>query len=247
MLVLSRRQGQRVHFPTLNMSARILPSRGNTVRLGIQAPPEVSVLREELVPQGQVVAHAARRAWDHDTRGRLNTAVMGLYLAQKQLQAGLTADAAASLREALLVLEALDRTLADQRSQPPAGPCRTALLVEDDHNEKALLAGYLSLNGFRIDTAHDGYEALDFLARNERPDFVLLDMRLPRCDGPATVTAIRRNPAYDGMKIFAVTGSAPQECDVAVGPGGVDGWFRKPLNPARLVESLHAAGGLPNV
>ena len=69
---------------------------------------------------------------------------------------------------------------------------------------------------------------------------VLLDMRLPRCDGPTTVAAIRRNPTYSRLKIFAVSGARPEEMPV---PTGLDGWFTKPLNPARLVDTLAEAVG----
>lgn len=92
-----------------------------------------------------------------------------------------------------------------------------------------------------METVHDGYEALEFLAGHQRPDFILLDMRLPRFDGPSTIAAIRQNPAYGGMRIFAITGSSPTEFNVPVGRTGVDAWFEKPLNPKRIVEAMNAA------
>ena len=48
MLVLSRRLGQKILFPGLNLSIRIVSCKGKGVRLGIEAPPEVLVLRGEL-------------------------------------------------------------------------------------------------------------------------------------------------------------------------------------------------------
>ena len=48
------------------------------------------------------------------------------------------------------------------------------------------------------------------------------------------------NPACSGLKIFAVSGAKPEEVNV---PTGVDGWFTKPLNPARLVDTLAQAVG----
>jgi carbon storage regulator CsrA len=249
MLVLSRRQSQSFVFRTLDISVKILQIKGNTIRLGIQAPPDVTVLREELVPQAQAASRwplngPQGRGLNHDMRGRLNTALMALYVVEKQLRAGLTREAEETLQEALRVLQSLDHTLAASDQNPKAAPDHKAigaLLVEDDCNEEALLASYLRMSGFQIETVHDGYEALEFLASHDRPDFVLLDMRLPRCDGPSTVSAIRQDPAYNDVRIFAVTGSSPEEIPLAVGPGGVDGWFRKPLNPARIVEAMNAA------
>jgi CheY-like chemotaxis protein len=86
--------------------------------------------------------------------------------------------------------------------------------------------------------ASDGDEALRYLSTHDQPDAVLLDMRLPRCDGPTTIAAIRSNPTWSRLKIFAVSGAKQEDVNVPTGPNGVDGWFTKPLNPARLVSTL---------
>ncbi|HVS37022.1 MAG TPA: response regulator [Gemmataceae bacterium] len=245
MLVLSRRPGQRILFPHLNIAVQVLPGRGSVVRLGIEAPPHVAVLREELAPAEMPPAEIAPPAPEmdrkqrHDLRGQLNTLAMALHVAEMQLQAGRTADAEHTIQQAQAILE---KAAPKEPPPAPAAPRRPieALLVEDNPNEEALLSSYLRLNGFHVETAHDGYEALEFLG-HERPDFVLLDMRLPRFDGPSTVAAIRQNPAYRGLRIFAVTGSPPEEFNLSTGEGGVDAWFQKPLNPKRIVEAMSAA------
>jgi carbon storage regulator CsrA len=246
MLVLSRRPYQSVVFPNLGISVHVLRVEGQTVRVGVQAPRAVPVLRGEVEPSGDAAPppatdEEARRA-RHRLRGRLNTASMALYLAQRQLQTGLRADADDTLQEALDELGRLEAELA-----APNGPRRSsarrrvqALLVEDNPYESALLGSYLRLSGLDVVDAGDGDEALDYLATHDLPDAVLLDMRMPRCDGPATVAAIRGNPACSGLKIFAVSGAKPEEVNV---PTGVDGWFTKPLNPARLVDTLAQAVG----
>ena len=48
MLVLSRRRGQRIVMPQCNLTVSVIGIKGNTVRLGITAPPEMAVHREEL-------------------------------------------------------------------------------------------------------------------------------------------------------------------------------------------------------
>jgi len=246
VLVLSRRPEQRVQFPDLNISVEVLQVKGNNVRLGIQAPADIRVLREELLSQSSKLSEptsAASRNWNHDMRGRLNSAVVALYVVEKQLRAGMTGDAEATLQKALQDLLSLDQALAAASKNATATQSQKAieaLLVEDNPQEEALLASYLRLNGIKVETAHDGLEALEFLSTNKRPDFMLLDMRLPRCDGPATLSAIRRNPQYNELTIFGVTGTSPDEVGIKTGPGGVDGWFLKPLNPARIVEAMQA-------
>jgi CheY-like chemotaxis protein len=115
---------------------------------------------------------------------------------------------------------------------------RKALLVEDDQSQRELLAGFLRHSGLQVDTVGDGGDALGYLRSHAKPDVVLLDMRLPRVDGPTIVREIRNNPAYTGLKIFGVTGYLPDEFGLARGPSGIDRWFLKPIDPSRLLHEL---------
>jgi carbon storage regulator CsrA len=300
MLVLSRRPQERIVFPKLGIDVEILCVSGNTVRVGVNAPRDVLVLRHEVAekdaaraakddanakpaiakptvatpaaPVPQPVAQpneaiAASRKWIHELRNHLNTAGLALQVAQAQLASGEIADADSKLEMAMAQLSALEATLASGPAsngaapQPVADPVAprgarpktnirkpnpapnqaaqpTALVVEDDENESALLAAVLQMNGFRVDTASDGCHALDYLATHKRPDVVLLDMRMPRCDGPTTITAIRSNPRLSGLRVVAVSASRSSEVGVSTGPKGVDRWFCKPLDPRRLVHEL---------
>src|SRR5207249_4369672 len=95
MLVLSRRPGQRILFPTLDLSVQVLATKGSTVRLGIEGPRDVSVVREEIAPAKETKpapTRAEKRA-RHDLRARLNTLAVALHVVEKQLKAGQTADA----------------------------------------------------------------------------------------------------------------------------------------------------------
>ena len=107
---------------------------------------------------------------------------------------------------------------------------RRALIVEDNPNESELLAAYLQMNGYAVEVVADGFEALSYLDSHEHPDFVLLDMAMPRCNGPQTVASIRRNPALRSLRLFAVSGADQRETGVAFGRFGVDRWFSKPVN-----------------
>lgn len=53
MLVLSRKLGQKIFIPAINAEIEIVEIKGNTVRLGIRAPREVSIVREELLARMQ--------------------------------------------------------------------------------------------------------------------------------------------------------------------------------------------------
>jgi carbon storage regulator CsrA len=254
MLVLSRRLNERIVLPAINATIQVLGVKPGVVRLGIDAPPDVRILREEV--QDRTAEWAAKdtaaaennvlfrlRDLNHRLRNYLNGTNVGLALLSRQLQAGLLEDAQATLAKIDKDFQALqqeDCQAAKVEARPATKSRKSkALLVEDNPNECELLATFLRMADIDVDTAGDGADALEYLHARGRPDVVLLDMGLPRCDGKTTVRAIRRDPAYAGLKIFAVTARAPDEFDLTIGPGGIDRWFRKPLDPAALVRDLN--------
>ena len=124
------------------------------------------------------------------------------------------------------------------KPRPKAAKRRKALLVEDDRNQRELLAGFLRQSGLTVDTAGDGADALDYLGTHSRPDVVLLDMGLPRVDGPTIVREIRNNPDFGGLENFRRHGPYRGRIRFERGPRGVDRWFQKPLDPAVFFRDL---------
>jgi len=239
MLVLSRRPEEKILFPTLGITVEIRNISKNVVRVGIEAPPSVAIVRAEIASEADKTALADSQR--HRLRNRLHTASLAVHLAQKQLQAGLAREAEVSLSEAMRQYEELDREMVLAKNKAPTSERQiSALLVEDNYNESMLLAEFLRLHGIRVETAKDGQDALDYLRSHERPDVILLDMRMPRCDGPSTVAAIGRDAAYDGLKVFAVSGASPHELSETQ---GLDGWFHKPVNPTKLIHEMNLALG----
>ena len=249
MLVLSRKPNEKVLFPTINTAVRVVSIKGGTVRLGIEAPPEVPILRAELQtraaqwggsPPPANPAESGLRELRHLLRNRLSVTTVGLGVLRQQARAGLNPEmerTIAKIEEDMQLLrQRLEGEVAAPAPAPPSRPARRALLVEDDQNERELLAGFLRLSGFAVDTAGDGCDALDHLRVGERPDVVLLDMGLPRCDGATTAREIRRDQAYARLRIFAVSGHSPNEYNLD--RGSIDRWFAKPLDPAVLLQEL---------
>jgi len=89
MLVLSRRNEEKVVFPTLGISLQVLQIRANQVKLGIDAPPSVKVLRQELNAGWQSPARADVFSGIHQSLGRL----------EKEWVLGKTDEAAHALAE----------------------------------------------------------------------------------------------------------------------------------------------------
>jgi len=248
MLVLSRRTDEKVIFPSINATIRVVAAKNGLVRLGIEAPGDVPIFREEVLERdGGWKAAEQQQQLDDRLRGELlhllnnhlNTSTVGLALLRRQFDMGLTQNMVATLnkmdQELSNLQQRVERVAARTHEPPPPARCQ-ALVVEDDCNECELLAAFLRLSGMEVGTAGDGADALDYLRDRGRPDVVFLDMFLPRCDGPTTVRAIRGNPAYAGLKIFGVTGANYENFGLSEGPGGIDRWFCKPLNPEVLVR-----------
>lgn len=244
MLVLSRGPAEKIVFPNLGITLEVLRVKGNRVRVGIQAPPNVVALRHELAEKRELWPPAdglsGGVSLSHQQRNRLQTAELALRLLQRQLESGLTSEARCTLQKALREFDALDAEFCPIHAEVQAEGCaRRALLVEDNANESELLSGYLRMSGYEVDTADDGLKALVYLSRHQPPDVVLLDMNMPQLDGRETIQSIRNNPELRSVKIFAVTGMSREQTGVAIGPGGVDRWFRKPVNPEELVAEMH--------
>ncbi len=65
MLVLTRRPHEKIVLPGLQVTITVVAVKGGAVRIGIEAPPEVQVLREELLDQSQAAAVQSRNALNH--------------------------------------------------------------------------------------------------------------------------------------------------------------------------------------
>lgn len=261
MLILSRKKNQQVLFPHLGIKVEILRVAGNTVSLGIEAPKSVQILRGELCsgdndsemssgPDRNRTACQPTRSALHQVRNQLHQAQMIVALAQKQLESGQVGNPDAVLEDMLRRLNELeDRTkpaapiaATAQISAPESVGGKHALLVEDDANERALLAAYLRLSGFTVTEAVDGIEAMAVLAQ-QAVDLVVLDIQMPRMNGLETLQAMGRQSGLNRTKVVVVSGEDRDRLvrDEEIGGAKVvSQWFAKPLNPVHLVNHLQA-------
>jgi CheY-like chemotaxis protein/sRNA-binding carbon storage regulator CsrA len=251
MITLCCRPKDKIALPTLNIAVEVVKIERGLVHLGIESPPDVPVFREAATPlaiearqEGHPRGEGGQARFMRQLSARLGEAVLAMGVTRLQLDVGLLAAAKAALTRIQEEVQLLRAGVEGQREDPPITPASAvpsaprALLVEDDCNQRELLAGFLRHSGMKVDTAGDGSDALDYLSSHGKPDVILLDMGLPHVDGPTTVRQIRRNPAFAGIKIFAVTGRQPNEFDLECGPQGIDRWFHKPLDPAALLHDL---------
>jgi carbon storage regulator CsrA len=134
MLVITRRPSDKIIFPKLGITIHVVRVEGRSVRMGIEAPRNVHVLRHELAEQQQAIAPVvvqepeAMTGLSHAVRNRLNAAVLRLQLIQRKIQLGEFEPEAweATLNEVIRKLETLDSEInnvsANREPQYPAAP-----------------------------------------------------------------------------------------------------------------------------
>lgn len=252
MLVLSRKEAGRILFPSLGITIEVLRIRGNTARIGIDAPADVPVLREEVADLKALCFSAEEDPRDqlrrliHAVRGRTDQAADILHALHAHLEARGDAAGQQFVLRAFAQLRGMEAEAGEAVERKEQRPPRV-LLVEDDVNERSLLASYLQMRGMEITTAQDGQDAVDYLSLHAPPDVVLLDMHMPRCDGRQLVERLRADAALRRVKLFAVSGTNPRLLGVPDGAKGVDRWYAKPVDPERLVDGITAEVGAPVV
>jgi CheY-like chemotaxis protein len=117
-------------------------------------------------------------------------------------------------------------------SEPPVRQ-PTILVVEDHDDTREMLHTLLKMWGYRVVEACNGLEAVE-LASRERPQFILMDSRLPFLDGLEATRRIRKNGLRDQVKILALNGSASPNYHADALAAGCDDSIEKPFNLDRL-------------
>ena len=112
-------------------------------------------------------------------------------------------------------------------SGPPAG--HLILIVEDNEKNLKLARDVLQFSGFQTLEAGTGEAAVD-LARERRPDLILMDIELPGIDGITALQQLRANAGTADIPIVALTASAMSSDRARFFSAGFDGYISKPIN-----------------
>jgi len=125
-----------------------------------------------------------------------------------------------------------------KEGQPEKGSLRwQALVVEDDDDTRASVAGTLFDYGLGVREARHGADALALLGEGYRPDVIVLDLMMPVMNGWDFLAAKNRDRQLAGIPVIVVTandGKAPLERVAEV--------VRKPIDAGQLLEAIVNAG-----
>jgi CheY-like chemotaxis protein len=109
------------------------------------------------------------------------------------------------------------------------------LIVDDEPDMRLAVRNVLRLRGYDISEAGDGPSALE-LAKKEKPDLVLLDMRLPGMDGIEVLSGLKKIDA--GLPVVMITGYGHIQSAVDVMKLGASEYLQKPFENSQLVETV---------
>jgi len=115
----------------------------------------------------------------------------------------------------------------------------TVLIVEDNALNMRLASAILSSAGYSVleaSTAEDGLA----LAREERPDAILMDIHLPGIDGITALHRLRADPVIRDTKVLLITASAMADDAERILAANFDGHVSKPFEIQALLDTVAA-------
>ena len=113
------------------------------------------------------------------------------------------------------------------------------LIVEDNEKNRKLVRDVLAFKGYRLAEAETGEDGVR-LARELRPDLVLMDIQLPGINGITALAQIREDPALRHIPVVAVTASAMTHDRQKIMASGFDGYQSKPINVKEFLAAVRA-------
>lgn len=111
------------------------------------------------------------------------------------------------------------------------------LIIDDSRVTRRLLGSILKSDGYFVDEAENGLDALEKLGI-VKTDLIIADLNMPNMDGMAFVRSVREAPYVKTIPIVMLTMSSDKCLRKEAMAAGADVFMTKPINPARLLGTL---------
>jgi two-component system cell cycle response regulator DivK len=111
------------------------------------------------------------------------------------------------------------------------------LIVEDNEKNMKLARDVLQAKGYSTLEAVTGEEGVK-LAKEKKPDLVLMDIQLPGISGIEAFKQIRGNPGTKGIPVIALTASVTPTDRTAISAAGFDAFLGKPINLKEFIDTV---------
>ncbi len=111
------------------------------------------------------------------------------------------------------------------------------LVVDDDQETRHMIREMLEGQGFRVEVAEDGVEALNKLETAEF-DLVLMDLAMPRMDGIEATREIRARSYGETLPVVAISAHTSGAAEEEAFEAGMDGYLRKPFTREHIMIEI---------
>lgn len=118
-------------------------------------------------------------------------------------------------------------------------PVSLVLIADDNHQNCELLDAYLSGEGYEIEMAYDGQQALDAISKRQ-PDLLLLDIMMPRLSGYEVCQRLKSDPRTRDIPVLMVTALAEMSDIERAVDAGADDFLTKPVNKLELTTRVRS-------
>lgn len=129
------------------------------------------------------------------------------------------------------------RSTVERRPADARGPVRTVLIVEDNELNMKLFHDLLSAHGYQTIQTRNGFDALG-IARQHRPDLILMDIQLPEVSGLEVTKWIKDDDEIRHIPIIAVTAFAMKGDEERIRSGGCEAYISKPISVMTFLETV---------
>jgi two-component system cell cycle response regulator DivK len=117
------------------------------------------------------------------------------------------------------------------------GSAKTVMVVEDNDLIMKLFHDLLEAHGYNILQTKDGMEALK-LAREHRPDLILMDIQLPEVSGLEVTKWIKEDDSLKSIPVVAVTAFAMKGDEEKIREGGCEAYIAKPISVTNFLQTV---------
>ncbi len=117
------------------------------------------------------------------------------------------------------------------------GSAKTVLVVEDNELNMKLFHDLLEAHGYNIIQTKDGMDALR-LAREHKPDLILMDIQLPEVSGLEVTKWIKEDDELKSIPVIAVTAFAMKGDEEKIREGGCEAYIAKPISVTNFLETV---------
>jgi len=115
---------------------------------------------------------------------------------------------------------------------------KVVLIVDDSATMILSVKSTLEMNGFDVETAHDGVQALKQLTDGLKPDLIITDVNMPNMDGLELTRQVRQLPGFRFTPILTLTTESQAVKRDQAKQLGATGWLVKPVSGPDLIKVI---------